>query len=213
MSAISYDGRNVYAQAGATLAQIIIYAQQFQLGGMESLIGIPATLGGAIYKNAGAHQKSIGDFILKVDYIDAFGQFKTFSQSECQFAYRQSIFQKKKKWIIVGALLQLYKIDVDQKREEITYWLKYRTQAQPNNKKNCGSVFKNPEGKKAYQLIENCQLKGKRINDAMISLQHANFIENVGVATEKDILQLIDLIQKEVYKKYQILLELELEII
>lgn len=213
LSTISYDGRNVYAQAGATLAQIIIYAQQFQLGGMESLIGIPATLGGAIYKNAGAHQKSIGDFILKVDYIDAFGQFKTLSQSECQFAYRQSIFQKKKKWIIVGALLQLYKIDVDQKREEITYWLKYRTQAQPNNKKNCGSVFKNPEGKKAYQLIENCQLKGKRINDAMISLQHANFIENVGVATEKDILQLIDLIQKEVYKKYQILLELELEII
>ena len=97
LSTISYYGRNVYAQAGATLAQIIIYAQQFQLGGMESLIGIPATLGGAIYKNAGAHQKSIGDFILKVDYIDAFGQFKTFSQSECQFAYRQSIFQKKKK--------------------------------------------------------------------------------------------------------------------
>lgn len=77
---------------------------------MEPLIGIPATLGGAIYKNAGAHQKSIGDFILKVDYIDAFGQFKTLSQSECQFAYRQSIFQKRKNGLLLAPYFNFIKL-------------------------------------------------------------------------------------------------------
>ena len=210
---ITYDGRSVYAKAGATLAQIIFYAQQFELGGMEPLIGIPATLGGAIYKNAGSHQKNISDFILKVDIIDSFGQFKTLSREECQFEYRNSIFQKKKKWVIIGALLQLNKIDISEKKEELTYWLKYRTSAQPANKKNAGSIFKNPTNLKAYQLIEDCQLKGKRVNEAMISLKHANFIENLGNATENDVLNLIRYVQEEVYKKYHIHIELELEII
>lgn len=210
---ISFDGRNVYAASGASLAKVIHYAYQYELGGMERLVGIPASIGGAIYKNAGAHQSDISQFILKVDYIDSFGQFKTLTKEECQFNYRSSIFQKKKKWVIIGAMFDLPKVHVEEKKEEMKSYLLYRNQHQPINKKNSGSIFKNPPNQYAAQLIESCNLKGYKINDAMISNQHANFIINEKNATPKDIMELISLIQQKVYEKYQIQLELELEII
>lgn len=212
-SNILLEENEIYAYSGAKLAQIIHYGLKHQFGLMEELIGIPACLGGAIYKNAGAHNKAISEWIISVDYIDEFGNFKTLTKEECQFSYRNSIFQKKKKWVILGAKLQIQKTDLKQAKEKIQKILLYRMHHQPRNHHNCGSVFKNPPTIKAYQLIEQCQFKGYRIGDAMISEQHANFILNLNQAKSSDICHLIQKIQQKVYEKFQIHLELELEII
>ncbi len=210
---ISLDSDYIYASSGTNLAKIISFGHLYNLGGMEKLIGIPASLGGAIYKNAGAYDLAISDFIISVDFIDEFNNFQTIDNRDCAFSYRYSIFQKKKKWTIVGAKLKLSPIDINESKQIIKETILNRTNKQPHNHHNCGSIFKNPIGYKSADLIDKCNLKGLKINDAMISNEHANFIVNLNNAKPADIIKLIEEIEKNVYEKFKIKLELELEII
>lgn len=210
---IEIEKNKLHVLSGTNLSKIIKYGHLFNIGGMEKLIGIPATLGGAIFKNAGAHNLTISDFIENVSFIDENGEFKTISNVDCRFSYRNSIFVNKRKWVIVSATLTLSYIDVNEANKIIKDTLLYRVNNQPINKKNCGSVFKNPNGYKAYELIQQSIFEKLNVNDAIMSKKHCNFIENIGNCTNYDVIKLISLVQQKVLEKTGILLEKEVEII
>ncbi|MFB2726373.1 UDP-N-acetylmuramate dehydrogenase [Shewanella mangrovisoli] len=165
------------------------------LSGVEHLIGVPATLGGAVYMNAGSQRKSLSENIISIDSIDANGNLITRYESDCMFSYRDSIFQSKSE-LILSAKIKLETKNVSLIRRECLSILKSRNEKFPRKKPSCGSVFiSNPEMYDTYgppgKIIEDVGLKGFKIGGASISSQHANFIVNDGEATDIDILNLI----------------------
>lgn len=184
--------------------------------GIESLnflTGVPCSVGGAIYMNAGAFSKSMKDI---VEYVYVFDlktyKFRVLSNSECNFSYRDSYF-KHHNVIILGAKIKLIYNDVTKINKDYINYLKIRKSKLPLDYPNLGSIFKNPSNNYAGKLIEDSNLKGLRINDAMVSYKHANVIVNVNQAKGKEILKLIKMIRKKVYKKFKIKLELEIIIL
>ena len=210
----------IMAEAGVPLGQLVNVAKNLGLVGMEWAAGIPGTVGGAVYGNAGAFGKSMKDIASKVEVYDVkTGKFKIITNKDCRFSYRESIFKKKKNLIIVSVILKLK----NGKKSEIEGMIKehvdYKIKTQPLNYPSAGSVFKNPKNfyasfaYSAARMIEECGLKGKKIGDAKISEKHANFIVNLGKANEKDIKKLINFIKKEVKKKFGVVLEEEIQLL
>ena len=197
--------------AGIGLAKLLSVAADAGLSGLEWSSGIPgATLGGAIRGNAGAFETGIRDIVKKVEVFDAKDlRFKIYDLSDCQFGYRESIFKKNHNLIIFSAELEFKKGDKNKIKEKIKEILSHRMSKHPKFP-SAGSIFKNFENVRARDLIEKARLKGKRIGRAQISDQHANFIVNLGGASCKDVLGLMDLAKKEVKEKFN--LELEEEI-
>ena len=212
-SNISYDGRAVYACSGCSLIQLISFIHNYSLGGIEKLVGIPATIGGAIYNNVSAHNIAISDYILKIDYLDAEGNFKTMSKNDANFSYRSSIFHTNKKLIILGALFSFQKINIDEANLLIKEAVLYRKKHQPSNLISCGSIFKNGDSYKAYELIKSLDKEKLTYNSVYISSKHYNFLDSNGQQTANDIIMLINQIKNEIFKKYNIDIKLELEII
>lgn len=178
--------------------------------GLEFASGIPASVGGAIYMNAGANGYSVFDTLEAVAYIDEAGEIRTYRKSELEYGYRYTSFQKMKGAILSG-LFRL--IPQETAREKQLQIIHYRTKTQPYGEKSAGCVFRNPEGAYAGQLIEQCGLKGIQVNDAMVSPLHANFIVNKEQAKAKDVLELIQVIQNRVREKTGIMLETEIRYI
>lgn len=197
----------IVAEAGTPLAKVVEEAARNSLSGLEIGVGVPGTLGGAIVGNAGTRDQWIGDLVESVEILDQEGQIRRLSQKDCQFGYRSSRFQKTKE-IIVKIALKLRKGNPEKIKEKIAVILAKR-KSQPKEK-SAGSIFKNPQDKPAGQLIEQCGLKGKRIGQARISPQHANFIVNLGGAKASDVVQLIKLAKTEVRKRFGIELEEEI---
>jgi len=197
----------VIAEAGAPLTQLVEIATKNSLSGLELAAGIPGTIGGAVWGNAGAAKDWIGNIVEEVEVLTAKNEIRKLSQADCQFSYRTSRFKKNKE-IILRVVLRLKKDDSEKIRKKLDDFLAKRKN-QPR-KKSAGSIFKNPPDKTAGWLIDQCGLKGKRIGNAQISLQHANFIVNLGNATADDVVQLIKLAKKEVKKKFGIKLEEEI---
>lgn len=209
------DKENVVLQvnAGVNLSELISFASDNNLTGLEWGVGIPGTIGGAIANNAGIKEGlSMGDCIIDVSVVDTRNlSQKDFLKQDCNFLYRSSIFKGNNDYVIMGAKIVLERSEkelIKNKEKEI---LEKRLQTQPYNFPSVGSVFKNPENYSAGKLIEDCGLKGKQIGGAQISLMHGNFIINVGNATEKDVKGLIKLIKEAVKNKFNILLEEEIE--
>ena len=179
--------------------------------GYEFGCGIPATVGGAIYMNAGAYLESVSDILIKVMVLDEDYNIKELNNSELDFDYRHSIFQNKN-YVILKAYFKLKKGS----KEEIISLIEDRKQrrvsTQPLEFPSAGSVFRNPEGNYAGKLIEELGLKGKTKGGAMISDKHANFIINKDNASSEDVLYLMDLITREVKNKYNIDLHREQEL-
>jgi len=176
--------------------------------GLEWAAGIPGTIEGAVYGNAGAFGKSMKDAVKSVEVFDTkTGKIEIFKNKDCKFGYRSSIFKKKKNLIILSVKIKTKKSDP----QKIKQYLDYRKKTQPLNLPSAGSVFKNPKGVFAAELIEKCSLKGKKIGNVKISEKHANFIINLGKAKAKDIRKLIDLIKKRVKKKFKTKLEEEIQ--
>ena len=198
--------------AGYNLIKLAIKTANHSLSGLEFASGIPGTIGGAIYMNAGAYNKEMKDIVKEATIIDENENIKTLSNKELKFAYRKSIL-KEKKYICLNATLILE----PKEKEEILNLIKTRKQkrlaTQPLNYPNAGSVFTNPKNDFAGRLIEEAGLKGYKIGDAMISEKHANFIVNHGHASGKDIKELIEFIQKQIKQKYNIELKTEQEIV
>ena len=180
---------------------------------LDFLAGVPCSIGGAIYMNAGAFNEKMSDVI---EYVYAYdiekSKFKVFKNDECQFGYRDSYF-KYHNFIILGAKVKCKYMDVIELEKMHKQRLLLRVKKMPLEYPNAGSVFKNPKENFAGELIENLGLKGKIVGGAMISLKHANVIVNYNNAQYEDIETLITLIQNEVYIKYKINLELEIIIL
>jgi len=200
----------VFVEAGVVLNQLAKIAADDSLSGLEWAVGIPGTVGGAIWGNCGAFGESISDTVQEIEIFDVLeGKMKVLKKKDCKFNYRTSIFKKKKNFIILSAKLKLKKEDKNKIEEKIEKNLEYRKKTQPSLP-SAGSVFKNPKGFFAAKLIAECGLKGKRIGKAKISEQHANFILNLGKASANDIKKLIKLVKQKVKDRFGITLEEEI---
>jgi len=206
-SRFKVQNEKVDAEAGAPLAKLVETAAKYSLSGLEICLGIPGTVGGAVVGNVGTADQWIGNLIEEVEVLDRDGKIYKLSSNQCQFGYRTSRFKQTKE-IILRVILALKK-DEPEKIKERMKAIAARRKNQPKEK-SAGSIFKNPVGKSAGWLIEQVGLKGKRVADAQISPQHANFIVNKGAATADDVVQLIKVVKREVEKKFGIELEEEI---
>jgi UDP-N-acetylmuramate dehydrogenase len=221
--------------AGFPLMKLVFKSSEIGATGLENLAGIPGTLGGAIWGNAGAFGREIGDLIEKVKALEVGSsklEIKELKKRDCKFGYRNSVFKKKKNWIILEATLKLKKGNKKEIERKIKEILKSRKEKQPLEFPSAGSVFKNVPVKDlpkkikekfkdrikneflpAGLLIDSAGLKGYQIGGAKISEKHANFIVNLGKAKAKEILELIKLIKMKVKRKFGVKLKEEIQII
>jgi len=209
---INLKNNTVEVEAGCKLNYLINYLVDNNLRGLERIYGIPGTVGGAIFQNAGCNGTTISDKILSVTYIEN-GKICELTKEDCLFDYRSSIFKRDKNKIIIKCKFLLRQGNPQEMKKIIRDNTQKRNDSQPLEYPNAGSVFRNPIGYYAGKIIEEANLKNYNINDAYVSEKHANFIINKGNATSKDIKDLIKYIQKEVYVKEKIELELEQEIV
>ncbi|MDP2856189.1 MAG: UDP-N-acetylmuramate dehydrogenase [bacterium] len=222
----------IICDAGVLLSKLVAQSLKVGAAGLEWAIGIPGTVGGAIVGNSGAYRHSISESVKEVEVLDLITLTKkVYASSDCQFQYRESTFKKNNK-IVLSVVLELQKNDGHNNSELIKKYLEQRKGKIPPYP-SAGSVFKNIEVKNissevlknipseiikagklpAGYLIEQCGLKGHKINGAEISNQHANFIINAGGAKAEDVYQLMRLCQKSVKEKFGIELESEIRLI
>lgn len=210
---ISMISKNILTcGAGALLSNLCIFAKNNCLTGAEFLWGIPGTVGGALYMNAGAYGGEMKNIVKSCTYLTKSGEEIVASVDELELSYRKSKFFKTDD-IITSATFNLNLDDIDKINAKMSEFLLKRKENQPLNYPNAGSIFRKPEQNFAGALIENCGLKGKTIGGAMVSDKHAGFIVNTGNATCQDVLELVNLIKNEVYKKMNVLLECEVKIV
>jgi UDP-N-acetylmuramate dehydrogenase len=210
----------VWAESGANFGVIARKAASRGLSGLEWAAGIPGTLGGAVVGNAGAHGGEVADNLLVAEILqqralmqDDVPQRQEWSGERFKFAYRTSVIkQSSRSTVILAALLRLEYASREDVQAKIAQFVDYRHRTQPPGA-SMGSMFKNPKGDYAGRLIEAAGLKGTCIGDAQISNTHANFFINLGHASASDILTLIQLAKKCVFKKFDIALDLEIELI
>ena len=202
----------IKAGAGAKMSYLAKHAARYSLTGIEHLVGIPGSLGGAIIMNAGAEGTEIGHVLRSVTRINRKGEIETLKREELSFQYRKTLFPDEE-GIIIEAELELEEGDRTEIVSTMDRHLSRRSQTQPLTIPNSGSIFKNPEGDAAGRIIESIGLKGFSIGKAGVSIKHANFIVNKGGATAKDVKKLIDHIKKEVKEKTNIDLQTEIVIV
>lgn len=215
LRALAIESGTVYCEAGVASPKVARFAANHNLTGAEFLAGIPGTVGGALAMNAGCYGSETWQQVERVRVLTRFGDIEERGVSAYEIAYRhvQSLVSDSSEECFVGAWLRLAKGDGSASRRRIKELLARRIATQPLQKPNAGSVFRNPPGGFAAQLIEACGLKGSRIGGAEVSPKHANFIINTGSASAADIEQLIDLVERVVRQKAGQTLQREVRII
>lgn len=208
-SELSIEGSILKAKAATPLSRIARSSIQNNLSGMHLLAGIPGTLGGAIYMNAGAYGQEISQTVIEVKSINDQGQIITRDNAACSFSYRHSIFQENKECIL-EASFQLTLGSKDALEKEMNTVMQKRRDSQPLEYPNAGSVFKRTPQDFPGALVEKAGLKGFSIGGAMVSPKHANFIINTGNATAQNIYDLTSVIIETVFKQTGITLEREI---
>ncbi|CAI2576316.1 UDP-N-acetylenolpyruvoylglucosamine reductase [Apilactobacillus kunkeei] len=212
MNEITSHDDLVIAQAGARYIDTTIVAQQHGLTGMEFAAGIPGSIGGAIFMNAGAYGGETAEVIESVTVLTPENEIKTLSNSELDFGYRHSAVQDQDD-IVLEATFKLSTGDKDEIQAEMDRLNELRESKQPLDLPSCGSVFKRPEGYFAGKLIHDAGLQGYQSGGAQVSKKHAGFIVNVDNATATDYLNVIKHVQETVYAKNKVHLETEVRII
>ncbi|MCD2256332.1 UDP-N-acetylmuramate dehydrogenase [Lactobacillus sp. CC-MHH1034] len=212
MTAIHVYGHYIVAQAGAHIIDTSKTAQQASLSGLEFAAGIPGSVGGAIFMNAGAYGGEISDVVAAYDYLDSQGELHTLTGAAMAFHYRHSAVQENH-GIVISARFNLIPGDPEVILAKMTDFNTKRATKQPLEYPSCGSVFKRPKGYFVGPLIQKAGLQGRIIGGAQISTKHAGFIVNRGQATATDYMQMIHLIQATVLKKFGVRLEPEVRII
>lgn len=210
---LKIDNKTIEVGAGYSLIELAYKVSNLGLTGLEFATGIPGTVGGAVFMNAGAYKSDMGYIVKEVKVIDPNLEIKTFNNKDMNFHYRTSYLKENPGYICIEAKIELKEGNVEEILTLIEDRRKRRIESQPLEYPSAGSVFRNPENDFAGRLIEECNLKGKVIGGAMISDKHANFIINHNNGTAKDIISLIDLAKLEVKKKFNVDLFLEQEII
>lgn len=212
LNQIEVIGNSVIAEAGASLKQVCEVACKNSLTGLEFAYGIPGTVGGAVYMNAGAFEGEVKDVVKEIDYLDEDGNLKNIHVQPKDFAYRKSIFTNTEK-VILKVRFELLQGDYKTIRELMDRRLQRRIDMQPLEYPSAGSVFKRPEGNYASALIDQCGLKGKMCGGAMVSKKHAGFLINYDHASSNDFIELIEYVRKDVLEKTGYDLECEVKII
>ena len=213
LDALTIEEDKVTVGAGFSMIKLATIVAQHGLSGLEFAGGIPGTVGGAVYMNAGAHGSDISSVLENAQILFADGEIRVLDKEELNFSYRTSCLQGERKGICLEACFKLKKGNRDEILAKMTANKNYRRQTQPLQQPCCGSVFRNPTPYSSGRLIEESGLKGFRVGDAQVSTKHANFIVNLGQAKARDVLTLIEHIQKTVYQNYGVHLQPEVEVI
>lgn len=204
---VEVNGTKITAEAGILLSRLSNHALKGSLSGLEFASGIPGTLGGAIYMNAGAYDGEMKDVVKSVIYLKDGEILKTDSPD---FGYRKSMFSNTD-LIILSVEIELKNGNYDEIKAKMEDFSKRRAEKQPLTQPSAGSTFKRPEGYFAGKLIQDAGLKGFKIGGAMVSEKHSGFVVNTGDATCSDVLELVEHIQKTVYDKFGVKLEPEIK--
>lgn len=202
----------ILASAGHMLADVCRFAQMNNLSGIEFACGIPGTLGGAVFMNAGAYGGEMGHVVSRVRTVNGLGSVQTYCAPDLGFGYRQSRFQKSQEFVVEVELSLRHgdKEEIQQRMEEL---MQRRRSKQPLDMHSAGSTFKRPPGYFAGTLIDQTGLKGLACGDAQVSTKHAGFVVNTGHASARDVLQVIHEVQKRVELAHGVRLEPEVRII
>ena len=212
-STIKVEGDYVMVNSGAKLSEVYTVAYENSLTGFEFASGIPGTIGGAIFMNAGAYGGEMKDIVESVEVLDLDNfELRELKNEELEFSYRKSIIQRKN-YIVTTIKLKLKKGDKEEINAVYEDLRDRRNSKQPLNFGSAGSTFKRPEGHFASKLIEDAGLKGYHINDAWVSEKHSGFIVNKGNASYKEVMELIEYVQKVVFEKFGVKLETEVRIL
>lgn len=206
---ISVKENKITCGAGVNLSKLCTTALSNSLSGLEFAYGIPGSVGGAVYMNAGAYGGEMKDVVESVTHITKDGEIKTLSKDELDFSYRHSVYKDTGDIILSAtfALSNAHECDIKDKMDD---FMNRRKSKQPLEYPSAGSVFKRPQGNYAGTLIEQCGLKGTSVGGASVSQKHAGFIINTGGATCKDVLDLVKLVQDTVKEKTGYFLEREI---
>jgi UDP-N-acetylmuramate dehydrogenase len=206
-------GTAVICGAGESLASVARRAAEYRLSGLEALSGIPGSIGGALYMNAGAYEKAMADVVTEATAYDIDNeQIITINFQDMRLGYRDSAFQRKR-WVILSVTLRLHPGDKDGILREMNAYTGKRNDKQPMELPSAGSFFKRPKGTYAGRLIEEAGLMGLTVGGAQVSEKHAGFIVNIGGATAKDILALAEAVKRRVQERSGFVLEPEPRII
>ena len=209
--ALRVDGEQVIAGSAVRIKRLTACCEEHGLGGLESLSGIPGTVGGALRMNAGAFGAEISDRLRWIEGIAPDGTRRQWAKSDVDFGYRRAKGLEDR--MLIEAAFGLTKTDaalLTDRRKEI---IRKRNARQPLEVPSAGSVFKRPEGDYAGRLIEAAGCKGLRAGDAMVSPKHANFIVNLGKATASDVRMVIERVREQVDQRFGVALELEIELV
>lgn len=206
---ISVEENIIKCGAGVNLAKLCTTALSHSLKGLEFAYGIPGSVGGAAYMNAGAYGGEMKDVVCSVTHITRSGEIETLPLSQLDFAYRHSVYKTNDN-IILYVTFELENGDENEIKANMDDFMNRRKTKQPLEYPSAGSVFKRPEGNYAGTLIEKCGLKGKTIGGAQVSEKHAGFIINVGGATCEDVLNLVKFVQDTVMNETGYFLEREI---
>lgn len=212
LSAVRREGCRIIAQSGASLARVCMFAADEGLTGLGFAAGIPGSVGGAVWMNAGANGGEIGQAVEQVIAYDWDGDEVVLARADLDFSYRHSVLQSCP-LVVARVTLNLCRGDTTELHEQLCEIVERRCEKQPLTLASAGSVFKRPEGDFAGRLIESVDGKGLRVGDAEISPKHAGFIVNKGSATAADVLELIRQIRERVHAEHGIWLEPEIRII
>ncbi|MCL2565390.1 MAG: UDP-N-acetylmuramate dehydrogenase [Defluviitaleaceae bacterium] len=202
----------IKAEAGITLSKLAGFAMEYSLAGLEFASGIPGSLGGALYMNAGAYDSEMKDVVLSAELIDNKGNELIMQSNEMELGYRSSVFQKNN-YIITNVTLKLLKGDKEQIKDKMSDLNGRRKEKQPLDLPSAGSTFKRPPNHFASKLIDEAGLKGFAVGGAKVSEKHAGFIVNYNNATASDIITLMEHVKVTVYEKFGVTLIPEVEII
>lgn len=212
-TAITREGNTLRCGAGASLIAVCRAAAENSLSGIEWGYGIPGSLGGGVYMNAGAYGGELRDVLTEVTFLDEAGEYRTLPAAELSLSYRHSIFEDRPGTVIVGAVLTLTPGDPAAIRAAMEDYMSRRREKQPLEYGSAGSTFKRPVGNYASALVDQCGLKGLSVGGAEISRKHAGFIINRGGATAADVRELIAEVQRIVREKTGYTLECEIKYI
>jgi len=205
------DSTRIRVAAGVTMSRAAVYAAGLNLGGLEFAHGIPGTVGGAVYMNAGAYGGEIAMVCQSVEVMTQDGQLQTIPAAEMNFSYRHSRLEDEG-GIVLSAVFQLTPRPGDAVREQMQELMRKRKASQPLDLPSAGSAFKRPVGGFAAALIDQAGLKGFRVGDAAVSEKHAGFVVNLGNATSEDVCELLRQVSDKVWEINEIRLEPEVRI-